>query len=290
MLRHEGPWEVVAHRSEVCIRAIPAVRARVEVTEQRPGTRCVVGVVRIIVAAEGEAWIEGVALIQIQMILLNERTEIRGAHELLLRTEGILEIEVIDAELVRHDDILVVRYATCHPVVSADGLEPPDLIHILEADAVHLIGAVLREQAAETLDALSSRVDIRKDQEDDILLADPTGLLRCMLIARLEGDERISTEYTCVRGDGLSGGHRDVFTVHAGSRPDALTLHGVRHRGIAERILRQRNLHMAQHRAVYPRLLGRLHHNPLLRCELSCTGIIVPGDHRRAIIARVFTY
>ena len=290
MLRHEGPWEVVAHRSEVCIRTIPAVCARVEIAEQRPGTRCVVGVVGIIVAAEGETRIEAVTLTEVEVVLLDEAAEIRGAHELLLCTEGVLEIEVIDAELVRHDDILVIRYATCHPVVAADGLEPPDLVYILEADAVHLIGAVLCEQAAETLDALTCGVDVRKDQEDDILLADAAGFFRCMLIARLEGDERIGTEYTCVRGDGLSGGHCDVLTVHAGSRPDALTLHGVRHRGIAERILRQRNLHMAQHRAVYPRLLGRLHHNPLLRCELSCTGIIIPGDHRRAIIARVFPY
>ena len=246
--------------------------------------------VGIVVAAEGETRIEGVVLVQVQMILFNEASEIGGAHELLLRTEGILEIEVIDPELVRHDDILVIRHTTCHPVVTTDRLEPPDFVHILEADAVHLIGAVLREQAAETLDAFSCGVDIRKDQEDDILLTDTARDLRCILIARLVGHERIRSEYTCIRGDGLGRGHRDVRTVHAGRGPDPLALHGVRHRGIAERILRQRNLHMAQHRAVYPRLLGRLHHNPLLRCELTRTGIIVPGNHRRAIIARVFTY
>ena len=57
------------------------------------------------------------------------------------------------------DSIGVVRHTAGHPVVATDGLQPPDLVHILESDAVHLLGAVLFQQLAQTEHALAGRMD-----------------------------------------------------------------------------------------------------------------------------------
>ena len=60
-------------------------------------------------------------------------------------------------------------------MVAADGLQPPDLVHILESDAVHLIGAVLFQQLAQTEHALAGRVDVGQDEVNNIFLADAPG-------------------------------------------------------------------------------------------------------------------
>ncbi len=46
--------------------------------------------------------------------------------------EGIFQIKAVDTQLVGHDHIHVVRHAAGDPVVAADGLQPPDLVHVAE--------------------------------------------------------------------------------------------------------------------------------------------------------------
>ena len=67
---------------------------------------------------------------EVEVVPFHEFQKITGAHKVRLLSECILEIKLVNPLLVRHDDVAVVRYTPCHPVVAADGLEPPDLIFI----------------------------------------------------------------------------------------------------------------------------------------------------------------
>ena len=61
------------------------------------------------------------------------------------------------------------------PVVAADGFKPPDLIHIGEGDAVHLVRAVLFEQRAETCHAFTGGLDVRQHEGEEVLFANAAG-------------------------------------------------------------------------------------------------------------------
>ena len=58
------------------------------------------------------------------------------------RTKRILQIKLIHAKLVRHHYIPVIRNLLRDPVMASNGLQPPDLILILESNTILLIGSV----------------------------------------------------------------------------------------------------------------------------------------------------
>ncbi len=98
------------------------------------------------------------------MILFDKVAQIGRAHEVLLLAKSVVQVQRVQAQLVRHDHIDIIGHAAGHPVVAADGLQPPDLVHILEGNAVHLVGAVLLQQAAQAPDTLARGADVGQDK------------------------------------------------------------------------------------------------------------------------------
>ena len=178
------------------------------------------------------------------MIRLYEFFQIRRAHIFLLLPEGIGKIKPVDSKLVRHDHIDIIRHSARHPVMSADCLQPPDLILILKCNAVHLIGAVLLQQASQTSDTLSGAADIRKYKAHKIFLADPSTYLRLTILCLLVYHQRICAEHARIRGDRLRRRHGNMCLIHAACRPDTFPVDRIRHRRVAHRLLRQLDLHM----------------------------------------------
>ena len=124
--------------------------------------------VGIVMAAERISRIENILRLslradgKVQMMLCHKFLHVRGAHIFLLFRQGILDIEPVDAQLVGHHHICLVRHSSGNPVMSADGFQPPDFIHILESNAIHLVSTVLFQQAAQALYTFPSVVNIRK--------------------------------------------------------------------------------------------------------------------------------
>ena len=288
-LRNHTPRQVVRTGRKVRVCAIPDLRVGVQIAEHVPCARRIIHMVGVLMTAERIARIQHAVQRQVEVVFRDELLQIRRAHVLFLFTVSILEVKLVDAQLVRHDDIDIVRHTARHPMMSADGLEPPDLVYILKRNAVHLVGAVSLQQTAETLNALTGRVDVGQDEVDDVLLANAAGNLRLAVFCRLVHHQRISPQNTGIRGNSLGGRHADIGRIDARSRPDALALDGVRHGRHPHRVPWQRDLHMRQHRFVDRRMLFRLHDHELFGREMARTRIVVARDHGRAIVRSVFT-
>ena len=246
--------------------------------------------VGIVVAAESVPGVQAAVQRKVKVVVPDELPQVGRAEIVFLCAKSVLEVEGVDAQLVRHDHIGVVRHPAGHPVVAADGLEPPDLVHVLESDAVHLIGAVLFQQLAQTEHALPGRVDVGQDEVDDVLLADAAGHFRLTVLRGPVDHQRVRAQHPGVGGDGLGGGHAHVGGVDARSGPDALALHGVGHGGHPQGIARQGNFYMRDDRLVNSRVLLRLNDNELFCGEVAGAGIVVPGDHGRAVIRGFFAH
>ena len=160
---------------------------------------------------------------QVEVVAFDEFTEVRGAHMLLLVAEGIVKVEFVDAELVRHGHVCFVRHALGNPVVAADGFKPPDLIHIGEGDTVHLVGAVLFEQRAETGYTFAGGLDIRQHEGKEVLFADTAGHFRLVAVFAFlafgwgEFHERVGAEHALVGGEGFGGAHGHIRLIDAAS-------------------------------------------------------------------------
>ena len=85
-----------------------------------------------------------------------------------------------------------------HPVVAADGLQPPDFVFVVEGNAVGLIGAVLREKRAKTQHALARGVNVGQDENDDVLLADAAAVFLLAVLGLLQLDHRVGCEHARV--------------------------------------------------------------------------------------------
>ena len=244
--------------------------------------------VRVVVAAKGIAGVQCPILRQVQMVLCDELGKVGRAHVFLLLAQGVGQVKAVQTQLVGHDHIHVIRHTAGDPVVTADGLQPPHLVHVGKSDAVHLVSAVGLQQLAQTLHALAGGVDVGQHQIHNILFADAAGHFRLAALGGAVLHQRVRAQHAGVGGDRLSGGHAHVGGVHAGSRPDALALHGVGHGGKAHGTLRQGHFHMGQHTAVDLGQVLRVHHGELFGGEMAGTGIVVAGDHGRAVVRRLF--
>ena len=143
LLGHHAPGQIVGARRKVGVGAIPYEGVGIEIPQHIPRAGRVVDVVGVVVASEGIPRVQRTVLGQVKVILFDKVTQISRAHEVLLLAQSVVQVQRVQAQLVRHDDIDIVGYAAGHPMVAADGLQPPNLVHILEGNAVHLIGAVL---------------------------------------------------------------------------------------------------------------------------------------------------
>ena len=116
----------------------------------------------------------------------------------LLLRKSVIQIKIVDPKLVRHHHIPVIRDTFRDPVMSADGLKPPDLVDILKGDPVHLISSVFLQETSETDHTLAGAADIRESDINKVLLTDPAGNLLFSVFRRLKFHERICAEDTGV--------------------------------------------------------------------------------------------
>ena len=99
--------------------------------------------------AENVPRIKAASLIAVEGVVRNEVPQVGRAEVLLPGAEGVVQVKGVHAELIGHDDADLVGYTPRHPMVAADGLEPPDLALVVEGDAVGFVGSVPFQQRAE---------------------------------------------------------------------------------------------------------------------------------------------
>ena len=159
-------------------------------------------------------------------------------------------------------------------MMAADGLEPPDLVHIAECDAVHLVRAVTLQKLAQPPNAVASALDIGQHERDHVLLADAAGnrghvaLLAFGALCGLVDDERVRAEHTRVRSDGFRGAHAHVKLVEACRRPRTVALDGIGHGGVAHGVIRQLDSEVRSGRSVGARLLAWMDNREALGLKL----------------------
>ena len=99
----------------------------IEKTLDIPSSRRIVMTVLILLAAKSIAGIETlVRVIQIEMVFLDKVFEIWMTEKML----WIVKFKIIAAQLIGIGHIGVIRHAPRHPMMAANGFQPPDLINI----------------------------------------------------------------------------------------------------------------------------------------------------------------
>ena len=294
--RHAAPGNVVGLRRVAGGRRIP-ILAGVEVALHVPGAGRVVDVIlrrrraerlaRVEVARRG---VHGA----VEMMRGHELTQIGAAQVFAPFAERVGEIEIVDAELVGDRGVAVVGNPAGDPMMPADGLDVPDLVHVGDDHAVRLVRAVGFEQFAQADDALARGGDVWQHEGDDVFLADAARPFVAMVdvaglaVGRLELDHRIRAEHALVDGDGFGRAHRHVVFVGAGFGQNATIVQNVGGDGVPARIVRQVDFDMAQHTAVVARLIGGGDCDEPFGIVTTGTGIVVAGDDGGAVVACVF--
>ena len=151
--------------------------------------------IRVIMASECRPYVKmcpvRLNVREIEVVALNKLLHIGRTHMRLLFSESVHKIKIVYTLLIRHNHIHIVRNLLGNPVMPAYGLKPPYLIHILKGYSVHLIGSVLLKKASEPLNALSCGLYVRKNNVDNVLLADTARNLLFSVSGRLIHDKRI---------------------------------------------------------------------------------------------------
>ena len=232
---------------------------------------------------------------QVQMPLGHPGAQVGGAHVVGLGALGVIQVKAVDTQLVGHGHIGVVRHALCDPMVTADGLEPPDLVHITKGDAVVLVGAVALEQVAQDTNAVAGGLGVRQDQGHHVLLAQATGLCRNVSILAFVAPsghvvhKRVGAADALVGGERLGCGHANIELVESGLGPNTVTGNDVGDARVAHGIVGQLNGQVAQDARVDTRLLVGMHHAHALGLKHPVGRVLVAGDQRRPVVARVLT-
>ena len=143
---------------------------------------------------ESEAATRSRAHSAVKVVRVHEFAQIGTAHEFALGVEGVVEVEIVDAELVGDGRIAVVRHAAGDPMVPADCFDVPDFVYVGNDDAVQFVGAVCFKQFGETCDAFARRGYVRQHEGDDVFLSDSARNFRGIsgFVRRLQFNERIS--------------------------------------------------------------------------------------------------
>ena len=177
-------------------------------------------------------------------------------------------------------------------MVSTDGFDVPDFVHIRNDDAVRFARPVCFEQFSEALHTFARGVDVRQHEGDDVLFANAARDFRlsCDFVGWLQYDQRVGTEHAFVDGDGFGGAHGHVAFAHARFRKDSAIRQHVRHDAVAAWVIRKVDFDVAEHAAVVPRLLLWRDSDEFLGIVTAGTGIVVACDDGRAVVACFFTY
>ena len=180
-------------------------------------------------------------------------------------------------------------------MVTTDGLEPPDLVHITKGDAVVLVGAVALEQVAQDTNAVAGGLGIRQHQGHHVLLAQAAGLCRNVSVLALVAlggyvvDERIGAADALVGGERLGCGHAHIELVETGLGPDAVARDNIGDTRVAHGVIGQPNGQVTQDACVDARLLVGMHHAHTLGLKHPVGRVLVTRDKRRPVVARVLT-
>ena len=228
-------------------------------------------------ASEYIPGIEHTVLVQVQMVIPDKLLQVRGTQVCFLFSEGIFQVKAVHPELVWIDHHRVLRDLPGHPVMSADGLQPPDLMIIIEGNPVRLIGTVFLQQLCQPQHAFPRCADIGQHQHHDILFPDAAGhvfFLPCLCL--LVNHQRIRRQHPRIGGDGFRSRHAYVGFIDAGGCPDAFLRIHAGAGSIAQRIVRQVDLHMGDLAGVFLRLILGVDHDQLLHIKMS---VVRPGDH-----------
>ena len=194
-------------------------------------------------------------------------------------TEGITEIEGIDSLLVRHDHVLVIRHPLRNPVMTADGLQPPDFIHILEPHRIHLVGSVLLQQASQPFHPFPGGMNIRQNQRRHVLFSEAVR------------HHRVRSLHHGIGCNRFRGRHGDIHFVDAALSPvSAHLLNRIRRFRVAHRLIRQVDLEIRENRMIVPRLIFRHDHFELLEVEIIGTGIVVPRHNGGSVVTCILTH
>ena len=188
---------------------------------------------------------------------------------------GIVKDKGVDAQLIGHGNIDIIRDPACHPVMTADRFHPPDLIVIAESDAVHLIGAICFQQMTKTQDAFPCAMNIRKHQADKVFLPKPARLAALCIIDH----QGICAEHPRIGSDRLRGAHADICGIDAAGAPYAFSFHRIRHSRIAHGVIRKIDRQMRDDRSICPRLFIGMDDHKLFRGKAAGAGIIIACDH-----------
>ena len=180
-------------------------------------------------------------------------------------------------------------------MVAADGLEPPDLVNVTKGDAVVLVGAVALEQVAQNAHTVAGGFGVWQHQGHHVLLAQTAGLRRHIAVLALvtlgghEIHERIGAADALVGGERLGCGHANIELVETGLGPNAMTRDNVGDACVTHGIVGQLNGQVAQDTRVDTRLLVGMHYAHALGLKYPIGRVLVAGNQRRPVIARVLT-
>ena len=237
--------------------------------------------VGIAVGAEGQPGVEGSLPARVQVMLLHKVLQIGRAEVFPPLPEGVVEIEVIQAELVWHDDHTIIRHALCNPVMAADGFQPPHLVLVGEGHAVGLIGAVLLQQRTHPQHTLPGGVDVGQHHRHQILLAQAAGHLLPAALPGLIDHIGVRAQHPGIGGDGLGGGHGHIGGVDAAGRPHAMGLGHIGRGRVPQGSIRQLHGQVGNHGLVgFPWLSG-IHHKELLGLKAT---VVIAGNQRGAVM------
>ena len=293
ILRFETPWNVVRFRGKV-FRV-----GRIEIAVHIPSARRVVDVVLRGGGAEYDARVAVAAVHAAlrtrrapKMVRFDEFLQIGATHEFTCVAEGVIKIEIVDAKLVGNNRAFVVRNTAGDPMVSTDGFDVPDFVHIRNDDAVRFVRPVCFEQFSEALHTFARGVDVRQHEGDDVLFADAAWGFRLTIgfVGRLQCDQRVGAEYALVDGDGFGGAHGHVAFVDASFRKDSTIWQHVRHDAVSAWIVGKVDFDVAEHAAIVARLLLRRDSDEFLRIVTSRTGVVISGDDGRTVVTCFFAY
>ena len=239
--------------------------------------------VHIPAAAENCPGIERSVLVQVQPVFRDKLPQVAAAEILLLFPESVLKVKSVHGKLVRRDHHHVIRNLPGHPVMAADGFHPPDLVLIVESDAVGFISAVFLQQLRQAQHAFPSTADIRQHQHQEILLTDAAGnilFLSCFCLP--VPDHRIRRQHPGIGGNGFRGRHAHSGLIDARRRPDAVLRIHVRTGRIAHGRIRQFHLCVGNDALILFRLILRIHNDQLLDIKMT---VIRPGNHGGSVMA-----
>ena len=158
--------------------------------------------------------------------------------------ESIIQIKMIDSLLIRHHDIRIIRHLLGNKMMPSNRFQPPDFLRIGKGNAVHFISAVLFQEFSQSNNALSCRMNIRKQKAHHILFSNPARNLFSSFL--MEYNQRIGSLNKIITGDGFRCGNGNIGTVGSGACPDSIFCQDIGKADVIKRLLRERNLHMGQ--------------------------------------------